>query len=153
MKTVLFYLPYVKLCSVIYLALKGHSFSSKWEIFCIKPLSKTCKNQWRHQAIFPFVLLPSNNDPWMCPCTLSSWESGIPLNELFILGGRLFNLAKGKHALKHTQRAVAFQALGLCLELSQKMPFSNIVKGVVSKNFQGQAPDYLLLAKALPPKL
>ena len=40
----------------------------------------------RQQAKFPFVLLPSNNDSWMCSCILSSWENGIPLNKLFTLG-------------------------------------------------------------------
>ena len=39
----------------------------------------------------PFVLLPSNNDSWMCSCILSSWKNGIPLNKSFTLGGSLFN--------------------------------------------------------------
>ena len=108
LKTALFYPRYVKLASVIYLALIGHSFSSKWEIFCSKPLSKTCKNERIKQAKFPFVLLPSNDDSWMCSCVLcscilSSWENGIPLNELFTLGGRLFNSSKRKQVLKRTE--------------------------------------------------
>ena len=99
-KTVLFYLRYVKLVSVIYPAFIGYSFPSKQEIFCKKPLSKICKNERKQQARFPIVLLPSNNDSWMCSCILSSWENGIPLNNLFTLGGRLFNPLKRKHVLK-----------------------------------------------------
>ena len=102
-KTVLFYPRYVKLCSVTYPALIAHSFPSKLEIFCRKPLSKTCKNKRKQQAKCPFVLLPSNNDSWMCSCILSSWENGIPLNKLFILGGRLFTPPKQKHALKRAE--------------------------------------------------
>ena len=48
--------------------------------------SKTCKNERKQQAKFHFVLLPSNNDSWICSCILSSWENGIPLNKLFTLG-------------------------------------------------------------------
>ena len=100
LKTVLFYPRYVKLGSVIYPALIYHSFPSKQEIFCIKPLSKTCKNERKQQAKFPFVLLPSNNDFWMCSCIFSKWENGIPLNKLFTLGGRLSNPPKRKNVLK-----------------------------------------------------
>ena len=50
-----------------------------------------------------FVLLPSNNDSWMCSCIMSSWENGIPLNKIFTLGGRLFNPPKGKHVLKRSE--------------------------------------------------
>ena len=103
LKTVLFYPRYVKLGSVIFPALIGHSFPSKKEIFWRKPLSKTCKNERKQQAKFPFVLLPSNNDSLMCSCILSSWENGIPLNKLFTLGGRLFNLPKRKHVLKRAE--------------------------------------------------
>ena len=103
LKTALFYPRYVKFGSVIYLALIGHSFPSKWDIFCRKPLSKTCKNKRKQQAKFPFVLLPSKNDSWMCSCILSSWENGIPLNKLFTLGGRLFNRPKRKHVLKRAE--------------------------------------------------
>ena len=103
LKTVLFYPQYVKLGSVIYPALIGHSFPSKMEIFCRKPLSKTFKNERKQQAKFPFVLLPSNNDSWVCLCILSSWENGIPLNKLFTLGGRLFNPPKRKHVLKRAE--------------------------------------------------
>ena len=102
LKTTLFYPRYVKLGPVIYPILIGHSFLSKWEIFCRKPLSKTCKNERKQQAKFSFVLLPSNNDYWLCSCILSSWENGIPLNKLFTLGGRLFNPPKRKHLLKHS---------------------------------------------------
>ena len=94
------YSRYVKLDSVIYLALIGHPFPWKQEVFCRKTLSKTSKNERKHQSRFPFVLLPSNYNSWMCSCILSSWENGIPLNELFKLGGRLFNPSKGKHVLK-----------------------------------------------------
>ena len=90
----LVYPRYVKLGSVIYPALIGHSFPSKMEIFCRKPLSKTCQNERKQQAKFPYVLLPSNNDSWMCSCILSQWENGIPLNKVFTLGGRLFNHPK-----------------------------------------------------------
>ena len=101
LKTVLFYPRYVKLGSVTYAALIDHSFPSKKEIFCRKPLSKTCKNERKQQAKFPFVLLPSNNDSWMCSCILSSWENG--MNNLFTLGGRLFNPPKRKHVLKRAE--------------------------------------------------
>ena len=102
-KTILFYPRYVKLGSVIYPALIGHSFLSKKEIFCRKPLSKTCKNERKQQTKFPFVLLPSKNDSWMCSCISTSWENGIPLNKLFTLGGRLFNPPKQKLALKRAE--------------------------------------------------
>ena len=82
LKIVLFYSRYVKLDSVIYPALICHSFPSKWEIFCRKPLLETCKNKRKHQAKVPFVLLPSNNDFWMCSCILPSIEKRIPLNKL-----------------------------------------------------------------------
>ena len=49
------------------------------------------------------VLLPSNNDSWMCSCIFSSWENGIPLNKLFTLGKRLFNQPNGKHVLKDAE--------------------------------------------------
>ena len=52
-----------------------------------------CKNERKQQAKFPFVLLPSNNDSWMCSCTLSSWENGIPL----------FNPPKRTHVLKRAE--------------------------------------------------
>ena len=58
------------------------------------------QNRAKTASKFPFVLLPSNNDSWMCSCILSSWENGIPLNKLFTLGGRLFNPPKRKHMLK-----------------------------------------------------
>ena len=103
LKPVLFHPRYVKLGSIIYPALIGHSFPSKLEIFCGMPLSKTCKNERKQEAKFPFVLLPSNNDSWMCSCILSSWENGIPLNKLFTAGGRLFNYPKRKHVLKHAE--------------------------------------------------
>ena len=103
LKTALFYARYVKLSSVIYPALISHSFPSKYEIFCRKPLSKTCKNEPKQQAKFPFVLLPDNNDSLMCSCTLSSWEHGIPLNKLATLGGRLFNPPKRKQMLKRAE--------------------------------------------------
>ena len=45
LKTVLFYSRYVKLGSVIYPALIGNSFPSKYEIFCRKPLSKAYQNE------------------------------------------------------------------------------------------------------------
>ena len=38
----------------------------------------------------PFSFLPSNTDTCICSCILSSWENGIPLNELLALGGDLF---------------------------------------------------------------
>ena len=100
--TVLFY-PLYKLDSVIYPALISHSFPPKKKTFCRKPLSKTCKCERKQQAKFPFVLLPSNNDFWVCSCILSSWENGIPLNKLFTLGGRLFNSSNGKHVLKRAE--------------------------------------------------
>ena len=57
----------------------------------------------KQQAKFPFALLPSNNDSWMCSCILSSWENGITLNKLFTLGGRLFNRPNQKHVLKRAE--------------------------------------------------
>ena len=104
LKTVLFYSRYVQLGSVIYPALIGHSFPSIWEIFCRKPLSKTCKNEGKRRTTFLFVFLPSNNDIHMHSCILSSWENGIPLTKLFILGGRLF------HSPKRIARAKAFSS-------------------------------------------
>ena len=65
---------------------------------------RNLQKQRKHQARFPFVLLPSNNDYWMCSCISSSWENGIPLNKLFIQGGRLFIPSKGKHVLKLAER-------------------------------------------------
>ena len=103
LKTALFYPRYVKLGSVIYPALISHSFPSKYEIFCRRTLSKTCKNERKQQANFPFVLLLGNNDSLMCSCILSSWENGIPLNKLSTLGGRLFNPPKRKHMLKRAE--------------------------------------------------
>ena len=67
LKTVFFYSRYLQLGLVICPALIGPSFPSKWESFCRKPHSKTCKNEWKQHAGFPFVLLPFNNDIWMCP--------------------------------------------------------------------------------------
>ena len=99
LKIALFYSRYVKLVSVIYLAFIGHSFPPKLEIFCRKPLPKTCKNERKTASKAPCVLLPSNNDSWMCSCILSSWENGIPLNKLFAPRGRLFNPPKRKHVL------------------------------------------------------
>ena len=58
------------------------------------PFDKTCKNERKQQAKFPFVLLPSNNDSWMCSCILTSWENGILLNMLF---------TKRKHVLKRAE--------------------------------------------------
>ena len=103
LKTVLFYPRYVRLASVIYPAFIGHSLPSKLEIFCNKPLSKTCKNERKQQAKFPFALLFNNNDSSMCSCILSSWESGITLNNLFTQGGRRFNQTKQKHVLKRSE--------------------------------------------------
>ena len=81
----------------------NRSFLSKYEIFCRNSLSKTCKNERKLQAKFPFVLLPSNYDSWMCSCILSPWENGIPLNKLLTQGGRLFNQPKRKHVLKRAE--------------------------------------------------
>ena len=64
-----------------------------------------CKfvDKLKEENEIPFVLLPSNNDSWLCSCILSSWENGIPLNKLFTLGGRLFNPPKPKQVLKHAE--------------------------------------------------
>ena len=65
LKTVLFYSQLViKLGSVIYPALFGHSFPSKWENFCRKPLSKACKYEWKHQEKRKglFVLTSKNSN-------------------------------------------------------------------------------------------
>ena len=97
LKTGLFYPRYVKLGSVIYLALIGHSFLSKYEIFCRKPLSKTSKNESKHLARFPVVLLPSNNDSWMCSC---SWEDGNPPEEVIHTRGKTFQPIKRKARAK-----------------------------------------------------
>ena len=99
LKTVLFYPRNVKLASVTYPPLIGHSFPLKYVIFRGKPFSKTCNYERKQQAKFHFVLLPSNNDSWMCPCISSSWANGIPLNKLFTLGGSLFSQPKRKHVL------------------------------------------------------
>ena len=103
LKTVLFYPRHVKLGSVIYPPLISDSFPSKLEIFCRKPLSKTCKNEWKHQAKFPFVLLPSNNDSRMCSCFSSSWENGIPPEYVFHTRGRFFSRPIRKHVLKRAE--------------------------------------------------
>ena len=100
LKTALLYPRYVKLGLIIHPASIGHSFPSKLEISAKKPLSKTCKNERKQQAKSPFVLRPSNNEPWMCSCTLSSWINGIPLNISFTPRGRLLNPPKRKHVLK-----------------------------------------------------
>ena len=65
----------------------------------VKNLQKRAKTSSK----IPFVLLPSNNDFWMCLCILSSWENGIPLKKLFTLGRRLFNLPKRKHVLNRAE--------------------------------------------------
>ena len=58
------------------------------------------ESTFRKHAKFPFVLLPSNNDTWMCSCILPSWETGIPLNKLFIhTGAKTFQLAKTKESI------------------------------------------------------
>ena len=77
----------------------GPSFPSKRGILCRKHLSRTCKTSETPSKI-SFVFLSSNNDTLMCSFILSSWENRIPLNKLFILGGRLFNPPRGKHVLK-----------------------------------------------------
>ena len=43
LKTILFYCRYVQLSSVIHPALISHSFLSRLETFCRKPLYKNCK--------------------------------------------------------------------------------------------------------------
>ena len=102
-KTVLFYPRYVKLGSVIYPALICYSFLRNRRISAESPFRKHAKNERKQQAKFPFVLLLSNNDSWMCSCILSSWENGIPLNKLFTKGGRLFNPQKQKHVLNRAE--------------------------------------------------
>ena len=71
--------------------------------FLEKAPFENLQKQAKQQVKFPFVLLPSNDDSWMCSCILSSWENGIPLNKLFTLGARLFNLPKPKHVLKRVE--------------------------------------------------
>ena len=130
LKIVLFYLRCVKLGSVIYLALIGHSFPSKWEIFCRKPLSKTCKNERKQQAKFPFVLLPSNNDSWMCSRIISSWENGIPLKMLFTLGGSSTRQNE-KHVPKRTEsHRCEVTTLGILLVILAR--FLRFLKGIHS---------------------
>ena len=128
LKNVLCYPRYVKLGSVTCRALIGHSFSSKKEIFCRKPLSKTCKNDRKQQAKFPLVLLPRNYDSWICSCILSSWENGIPLNKLFTLGGRRFNPPKREHLLKRAEsRRCEVNTLEILLVILAR--FCRILKG------------------------
>ena len=62
-----------------------------------------CASFWSVVFGLKIVLLPSNNDCWMCSCISSSWENGIPLNKLFTLGGRIFNPPKGKHVLRRAE--------------------------------------------------
>ena len=71
--------------------------------FLQKAPFENLQDERKQQAKFPFVLLPSNNDSWMCSCVLSSWENGIPLNKLFTLGGRLFNPPNRKHVLNRDE--------------------------------------------------
>ena len=53
LKTISFFNSrYVQYGSIIYPAFIGHSFPSKWDIFCRKALSKTCKNEWKSLEIF-----------------------------------------------------------------------------------------------------
>ena len=76
--------------SIIYSALIGRPFCPV-EIgeFLQKAPFENLQKPVKHQARFPFVLLPSSSDSWMCSCTLSSGENGIPLNKLLTPGGRL----------------------------------------------------------------
>ena len=53
LKTISFHSRYVQLGSVIYPALVGHYFPSKWDIFSRKPFSKTCKNDENTKIDFP----------------------------------------------------------------------------------------------------
>ena len=72
------------------------------------PFRKPAKSECKHQVIFPFVLLPSNNDSWMFSCLLSPWENGIFLNKLFTLG------AKRKQVLKRAEsRRCEVNTLGI----------------------------------------
>ena len=99
--------------------------------FLQKAPSKTCQNERKHPAKFPFVLLPSNNDSWMGSCILSLRENGIPLKNLFTQGGRLFNSPKRKHVLKLAEshrREVNTLGIFACdfgtfLEVSQRDSF------------------------------
>ena len=99
----LFYTRYVELGSAIYPVLIGHSFSSKWEIFCSRPLSKTCKTSENSEQDFPsfsfLAIITLACVHVFCP--IGRMES--PLNKIFILGGRLFKLPKGKHVLTHAE--------------------------------------------------
>ena len=103
LKIALFRSRYIQLRPVLYPTIIGPSFPSKCEIFCRKPILKTYKNERKQQARYLFVLLPTKNDIWMWSCILSSWENGIPLNDLFILGRGLFQFPKREHVLKRTE--------------------------------------------------
>ena len=94
------------ICQVRFSNLPGFTrslFAVEIEDFLQKDPLKACKNERKQQAKFLFVLLPSNNDSWMCSCIVSSWENGIPLNKLFTLRGRLFNPPNRKHVLKRAE--------------------------------------------------
>ena len=64
-KNVLFHSQYAQLGLIIYQALISHSIPSTWEIFCKKPLVKTCKNEWKQAANLPLFFLPSNNNTYI----------------------------------------------------------------------------------------
>ena len=106
LKTVLFYSRYVKLGPVIHSVLIGHSFPSKQEIFYRKPESpfrksaKTSENSKQHFPLFSFLIIMTLECVHVF-CPHESMES--PLNELFTLGGRLFNSSKRKNVLKRAE--------------------------------------------------
>ena len=52
LKTVLFYSHYAQLSSVIYPALLGLSFRTKYEFFCRKPLGKLAKSSENRKQDF-----------------------------------------------------------------------------------------------------
>ena len=54
--------------------------------FLQKILFENMQKRMKTPSKISLVLLPSNNDIWICSCILSSWEEEIPLNKLFNLG-------------------------------------------------------------------
>ena len=63
----------------------------------------------------------------MYSCTLSSWENGISLNKLFILGGRLV------HPLKRTGRAEACRSYG-CKTRERQICYEGFLKRISQQN-------------------
>ena len=105
---VLFYFRYVQLDSVIFPALIRHSFPVAMGDCLQQAPFKNPQKRVKTASKISLVILPGNNDTLMHLCILSSWENEIPLNKLFILGGRLFHSPNRKaHAKVCSSQVIA----------------------------------------------